>query len=51
MHERDVVHGDFGTHNIGKFGRRWKLLGVGASIPIWHNTNTNRVFYNIASSD
>lgn len=31
MHEHGLVHGDFGTHNVGKFSNRWKLLGVGGS--------------------
>jgi len=45
MHEHGVVHGDFGTHNIGKFGSRWKLLGVGGSIPIGEKTSPSRGFY------
>lgn len=45
MHEHGVIHGDFGTHNIGKFGSRWKLLGVGGSVPIGHPTDPNRGFY------
>jgi len=32
-------------HNIGKFGSRWKLLGVGGSVPIGRPTNPNRGFY------
>lgn len=45
MHEHGLVHCDFGTHNIGKFGGRWKLLGVGGSVPIGKPTNPNRGFY------
>jgi ankyrin repeat protein len=45
MHEHGLVHCDFGTHNIGKFGSRWKLLGVGGSVPIGKATNPNRGFY------
>jgi myosin-5 len=45
MHEHGIIHGDFGTHNIGKFGSRWKLLGVGGSVPIGGSTNPERGFY------
>lgn len=45
MHEHGLVHCDFGTHNIGKFGSRWKLLGVGGSVPIGQPTDPNRGFY------
>jgi len=45
MHEHGLVHCDFGTHNIGKFGGRWKLLGVGGSVPVKNPTNPNRGFY------
>lgn len=45
MHEHGLVHGDFGTHNIGKFGSRWKLLGVGGSVSIGEPTDPNRGFY------
>ena len=45
MHEHGIIHGDFGTHNIGKFGSRWKLLGVGGSVPIGGETNPSRGFY------
>ncbi len=45
MHEHGVIHCDFGTHNIGKFGSRWKLLGVGGSVPIGEPTDPNRGFY------
>lgn len=45
MHEHGIIHGDFGTHNIGKFGSRWKLLGVGGSIPIGEPSDPNRGFY------
>jgi serine/threonine protein kinase len=45
MHEHGIIHGDFGTHNIGKFGSRWKLLGVGGSTPMGRPTDPNRGFY------
>lgn len=45
MHEHGIVHGDFGTHNIGKFGSRWKLLGVGGSVAIGDSSDPNRGFY------
>lgn len=45
MHEHGIIHGDFGTHNIGKFGSRWKLLGVGGSVPIGSATSMERGFY------
>lgn len=45
MHEHGLVHGDFGTHNAGKFGNRWKLLGVGGSKAIGSPTDPKRGFY------
>jgi len=45
LHEHGLVHGDFGTHNIGKFGSRWKMLGVGGSIPLGRPTDPSRGFY------
>lgn len=45
LHEHGIIHGDFGTHNIGKFGSRWKLLGVGGSVAIGHPTDKDRGFY------
>ncbi|KAL7535662.1 hypothetical protein ACHAXR_009073, partial [Thalassiosira sp. AJA248-18] len=45
MHEHGLVHGDFGTHNVGKFGNRWKLLGVGGSKAIGSPTDPKRGFY------
>lgn len=45
LHEHGIIHGDFGTHNIGKFGSRWKLLGVGGSVPIGLPTDPSRGFY------
>mmetsp|Transcript_19951 Transcript_19951/g.32212 ORF Transcript_19951/g.32212 Transcript_19951/m.32212 type:complete len:828 (+) Transcript_19951:1-2484(+) len=45
LHEHGIIHGDFGTHNIGKFGSRWKLLGVGGSIALGNPTDPNRGFY------
>jgi len=45
MHEHGIIHGDFGTHNIGKFGSRWKLLGVGGSVQLGRKTDVSRGFY------
>jgi len=45
MHEHGLIHGDFGTHNIGKFGSRWKLLGVGGSASLGQPTDPGRGFY------
>jgi len=45
MHEHGIIHGDFGTHNIGKFGSRWKLLGVGGGVALGNPTNPSRGFY------
>lgn len=45
LHEHGLVHSDFGSHNIGKFGNRWKLLGVGGCVPIGKVTDPNRGFY------
>ncbi|CAB9502044.1 Myosin type-2 heavy chain [Seminavis robusta] len=45
LHEHGIIHGDFGTHNIGKFGSRWKLLGVGGSVTLGEPTDPTRGFY------
>jgi len=45
LHEHGLVHGDFGTHNVGKFGSRWKMLGVGGSVPHGRPTDPSRGFY------
>jgi serine/threonine protein kinase len=45
MHEHGIVHCDFGTHNIGKFGSRWKLLGVGGAVRVGADTDPTRGFY------
>lgn len=45
LHEHGIIHGDFGTHNIGKFGSRWKLLGVGGCRPMGRPTDPSRGFY------
>jgi hypothetical protein len=45
MHEHGIIHSDFGTHNIGKFGSRWKLLGVGGGVRIGSATDPTRGFY------
>jgi len=50
MHEHGLVHGDFGTHNVGKFGSRWKLLGVGGSKPIGSPSDPQRGFYHAPES-
>ena len=45
IHDHGLVHGDFGTHNVAKFGNRWKILGIGGSIEIGHKTNPERGFF------
>jgi serine/threonine protein kinase len=45
IHDHGLVHGDFGTHNVAKFGDRWKILGIGGSIEIGHKTNPKRGFF------
>ena len=45
IHERGLVHGDFGTHNVAKFGNRWKVLGIGGSINVGDKTNPKRGFF------
>jgi len=45
MHEHGLCHGDMGSHNIGKFGNRWKMLGVGGSKAIGSPTDPKRGFY------
>jgi serine/threonine protein kinase/ankyrin repeat protein len=45
LHEHGIIHGDFGTHNIGKFGSRWKLLGVGGCVKLGRPTDPSRGFY------
>ena len=50
MRKHEIIHCDFGTHNIGKFGSRWKLLGVGASVPIGSKMNPNRGFHHLPES-
>ena len=45
LHEHGLDHGDFGTHNIGKFKNRWKMLGVGGSKAIGSPTDPKRGFY------
>lgn len=42
MHDHGLIHTDFGAHNVGKFGSRWKLLSVGGSVPIGGDTDPNR---------
>jgi len=45
IHERGLVHGDFGSHNAAKFGDRWKTLGVSGSVPIGEATDPKRGFF------
>lgn len=45
IHDHGLVHGDFGTHNVAKFGERWKILGIGGSIVIGQKTNPRRGFF------
>lgn len=45
LHEHGIIHSDFGTHNIGKFGSRWKLLGVGGCVKLGRPTDPHRGFY------
>jgi hypothetical protein len=45
LHEHGLIHGDFGTHNVGKFKDRWKVLGVGGAVPVNDYTDPNRGFY------
>lgn len=45
MHEHGLVHCDFGTHNVGKFGNRWKMLGVGGAVGVGEQTDPYRGFY------
>lgn len=45
LHEHGLVHCDFGTHNVGKFGNRWKMLGVGGSVSVGEQTDPYRGFY------
>jgi serine/threonine protein kinase len=45
IHDRGLVHGDFGTHNVAKFGDRWKILGIGGTIEIGQKTNPKRGFF------
>lgn len=45
LHRQMLIHGDFGPHNLGKFGDQFKLLGVGGSTKIGHFTDLSRGFY------
>jgi len=45
IHERGLVHGDFGAHNAARFGDRWKVLGVRASVPVGELSDPKRGFY------
>ena len=40
-----LVHGDFGSHNVAKFGNRWKILGISGSIDVGRETNPKRGFF------
>mmetsp|Transcript_19646 Transcript_19646/g.27980 ORF Transcript_19646/g.27980 Transcript_19646/m.27980 type:complete len:931 (-) Transcript_19646:59-2851(-) len=45
IHERGLVHGDFGAHNAAQFGDRWKVLGIRASVPVGALSDPKRGFY------
>ena len=45
IHERGLVHGDFGAHNAAQFGDRWKVLGVRAAVPLGDLSDPKRGFY------
>jgi len=46
MHERGLIHGDFGAHNVGKFsGNNWKILGIGGSVAKGSWTDPTRGYY------
>lgn len=45
IHERGLIHGDFGPHNAAKFGSRWKTLGIGGSVDVGQKTDPQRGFY------
>jgi len=45
LHEHGLVHGDFGAHNIGKFGDRYKVLGIGGAVPIGEMTDESRGYF------
>lgn len=45
IHDRGLVHGDFGSHNTAKFGDRWKILGISGSVVVGQKTNPKRGFY------
>ena len=45
IHEHGLVHGDFGSQNVARFGSRWKTLGIRGSIPIGEMTDPKRGFF------
>lgn len=45
IHERGLVHGDFGSHNAAKFGNRWKTLGIRGSVAIGEMSDPKRGFF------
>ena len=45
IHDRGLVHGDFGSHNVAQFGERWKVLGVRACVPIGGLSDPKRGFF------
>ncbi|EJK63162.1 hypothetical protein THAOC_16197 [Thalassiosira oceanica] len=45
IHEHGLVHGDFGSQNVARFGSRWKTLGIRGSIPIGEMTEPRRGFF------
>lgn len=45
IHEHGLIHGDFGSHNAGQFGDRWKVMGMSGSHDMYEHTNPTRGFY------
>jgi serine/threonine protein kinase len=45
LHENGLVHTDFGSHNVGKFGPLFKMLGVGGCVRIGNMTNPKHGIY------
>ncbi|KAL7552206.1 hypothetical protein ACHAWF_016273 [Thalassiosira exigua] len=45
IHEKGLIHGDFGSHNVARFGNRWKTLGIRGSIDIGRMTDPKRGFF------
>merc|ERR1712174_94192 len=45
IHEHGLIHGDFGSHNVGKFGNRWKTLSIRGSKAFGEKTDPKRGFF------